>query len=344
MSWDDVPLSDVDIEDTLSRCGVSFDRVSVGYNFRCVVCGDSKTDPKKRRGYVLKKQNRYTYFCHNCHYKRGFIGFLKDNYPMEYDRFRDLRYLVTGRLERQPRAPVVVVKPPPPPTNQYVLDGLVPAEQSPVAMSYLSGREIPRDTWKYFYYAENYNQFLIDRKFRKPGFVIQNDNRIVVPFIDRSGQITHVQGRAIGESSYRYITQTVIEAPKIWGLDHMIPDATLYITEGVFDAVFLRNAIAMTGGSTDFSVLKTMGIDPARAVVCMDGDIWTNPDIRKTATKAVDQGFGIFVLPSDYVFLKKVKDFNDLVLIEKKSSSDIQTILNKFTYRGLPARVALKMM
>lgn len=346
MNWFDIPLTDQDVEDSLSRCGVVAERTSSGYRFRCIVCGDSKTDLNKKRGFVLKKQERYTYYCHNCGYKRGFVGFLKDHFPSEHQRLRELRFLRFGPVRDivEPETKIPEPAKPPPPKNVEILDGLIPARAAPPAVEYLAGRQIPEESWDYFYYSPNYNDFLIKKKFREPNLTIHDDRRIVVPFVDETGQITHLQGRAIGESNFRYITQTIVDAPKVWGMDHMVEGSTLYITEGVFDAVFLPNAIAMTGGSTNFDVLIGKGINPKRSVVCMDGDIYKNPDVRKTAVKAVDQGFGIFLFPSDLVYRKKVKDFNDLVVKEKILIHGIISLLNKFTYRGLSAKVMLKLM
>ncbi len=56
-------------------------------NFRCVLCGDSKKNKNKARGYILDKQGTYLYVCHNGCKTRPFDRFLKKfDYPL-YEQY-----------------------------------------------------------------------------------------------------------------------------------------------------------------------------------------------------------------------------------------------------------------
>ena len=50
----------------------------------------------------------------------------------------------------------------------------------------------------------------------------------------------------------RYITVMLDEdAPKLYGLDHINKNETIYIVEGTLDSFFLENAVAMCGSDVD---------------------------------------------------------------------------------------------
>ena len=48
------------------------------WNFRCVVCGDSKKNPNKKRGWIFTDKNLY--YCYNCGIGYKFSTFLKKFY------------------------------------------------------------------------------------------------------------------------------------------------------------------------------------------------------------------------------------------------------------------------
>ena len=47
------------------------------YNFRCPLCGDSKRNTHKTRGYIYQKKDHLLYYCHNCGASMSFANFLK---------------------------------------------------------------------------------------------------------------------------------------------------------------------------------------------------------------------------------------------------------------------------
>ena len=79
-----------------------FEKVRDGvYKFRCVFCGDSKTNPNKRRGYFYLKGYSYNYCCQKCNHRSSLKTVLQELKPelyMEYmqgeisnrDRFGDI--------------------------------------------------------------------------------------------------------------------------------------------------------------------------------------------------------------------------------------------------------------
>ena len=79
-----------------------FEKVKDGvYKFRCVFCGDSKTNPNKRSGYFYRINNDQNYRCFKCNHRSSLKNVLRELKPelyMEYmqgeisnrDRFRDV--------------------------------------------------------------------------------------------------------------------------------------------------------------------------------------------------------------------------------------------------------------
>lgn len=47
------------------------------YNFRCPLCGDSKRNKTKARGYIYTVKNNTNFKCHNCGASFSFNNFLK---------------------------------------------------------------------------------------------------------------------------------------------------------------------------------------------------------------------------------------------------------------------------
>ena len=79
-----------------------FERVKHGvYKFRCVFCGDSKTNPNKRSGYFYLINNSQNYRCFKCNHRSSLKTVLQELKPelyMEYmqgeisnrDKFGDI--------------------------------------------------------------------------------------------------------------------------------------------------------------------------------------------------------------------------------------------------------------
>ena len=47
------------------------------WNFSCPICGDSKTNALKARGYIFKHDNRLVFKCHNCGYSSNVGNLIK---------------------------------------------------------------------------------------------------------------------------------------------------------------------------------------------------------------------------------------------------------------------------
>ena len=56
-------------------------------NFRCCLCGDSKNNPNKARGYIFARKHDLAMKCHNCSASMPLTEFIKCVDESLYDEF-----------------------------------------------------------------------------------------------------------------------------------------------------------------------------------------------------------------------------------------------------------------
>ncbi|MGA1433773.1 MAG: DNA primase, partial [Candidatus Nanopelagicaceae bacterium] len=153
----------------------------------------------------------------------------------------------------------------------------------------------------------------------------KDEPRIIIPLFYQN-TLVGFQGRALGPSKIKYITVMLSEdAPKIYGLDEIQKDKTVYITEGPFDSTFICNAIAMCGADADIS---NWGInDP---VWIYDNEP-RNREIVSRISRTIGNGQKVVIWPSTI----SEKDINDMIL----SGLDVQSVIESNTYSGLEAKL-----
>jgi len=153
----------------------------------------------------------------------------------------------------------------------------------------------------------------------------KDEPRIIIPLFYQD-TLVGFQGRALGPSKVKYITVMLNDdAPKIYGLDEVQKDKTVYITEGPFDSTFVCNAIAMCGADADIS---NWGI--SNPVWIYDNEP-RNVEIVRRISKTIDSGNKVVIWPTT----TKEKDINEMVL----SGLDVQSVIESNTYSGLEAKL-----
>ena len=193
------------------------------YNFRCPICGDSKKNKSKTRGYLYSMKADVNFRCHNCGASMTFSSFLKQQDPIlhkqyVFERFKDG---TTGRatVVEEPKFEFKAPK-----FKKKI--NLPKASENPSANGYLTARKLNSND---FYYAENFKKFV---NTLKPTFedTRYDEERIIIPLYYEKNLIG-LQGRSLGPSKVKYITVMINDdAPKIYGLDNIRKDAPVYIT------------------------------------------------------------------------------------------------------------------
>jgi hypothetical protein len=113
--------------------------------------------------------------------------------------------------------------------------------------------------------------------------------------------------------------------PKLFGLDRINKNEKIYITEGPFDSLFIRNSLAMCGADV---YLGDWGISNPTWIYDNEP---RNTQIVARYASAIARGESIVIWPSSV----KDKDINDMVL----SGHDVQSMVECNTYSGLEAQV-----
>ena len=269
------------------------------YNFRCPICGDSKKNKSKTRGYLYSMKADVNFRCHNCGASMTFSSFLKQQDPIlhkqyVFERFKDG---TTGRatVVEEPKFEFKAPK-----FKKKI--NLPKASENPSANGYLTARKLNSND---FYYAENFKKFVNT---------------------DRKSVLIGLQGRSLGPSKVKYITVMINDdAPKIYGLDNIRTDAPVYVTEGPFDSTFIRNSVAMCGADADVS---RWGI--SNPVWIYDNEPRSSEIVRRIGN-TIDSGESLVIWPNGI----DDKDINDMVM----SGLDVQSVIESNTYSGLEAKL-----
>lgn len=301
-----------------------FKRVKAGlYNFRCPICGDSKKNKSKARGYLYQKKSDLNYKCHNCGTTASFPYFLKRIDEGLYKEYIMERYKegLTGKGTVVPSPEIQRKKPE---FNYSILKDLPKISDlntSHPAREYLVRRKIKEEHLSRFYYAKDFNAWA---KTGNP----YKESRIVIPLKTTEGKLFGYQGRSLDpKSKLRYITTILdTEYPKVYGLNYVNPKTTVYVTEGPIDSLFVENGIAMCGADVDLSNFNW------NLVYVYDNEP-RNREIINRVSRTIDRGDSVVIWPSNIT----EKDINDMVL----AGHSPQQIIEQNTFQGIKAKLKL---
>ena len=299
------------------------------WTFRCPYCGDSKKNKNKTRGYIFQAKGDHVFKCHNCGVTRSLSNFLKDNVPHVYDEYVMERYKegTIGKNVPKPDLTKFITKP------KFAkrtvdLERLSSLNNSHVAKEYILGRGIPENKLDRLYYCPKFKEWTNTQK--QTFFDTTTDEeRIIIPLNSSDGNLIGFQGRSLSPNAkMRYITVMLDEdAPKLYGLDHINKNETIYIVEGPLDSFFLENSVAMCGSDVD---IRSFG---------WSDYIWVydneprSRQITDKISKSIDRGDKVVIWPSSV----KEKDLNDM----HTSGINVKSVIELNVYHGLEAKLQL---
>jgi len=288
------------------------------YNFRCPICGDSQKNRNKARGYLYQVKNNTNYKCHNCGINVSFNNFLRQIDPVIHKQYTFEKFK-EGHTGRNFTADEPVFHFEAPKFKPKL--NLPKASENPDATEYLVNRKLNPDN---YYYAEKFKEWTnsLQQTFDSTE---RDEPRIIIPLFYQN-TLVGFQGRALDPNKIKYITVMINDdAPKIYGLDEIKKDKTIYVTEGPFDSTFIPNSIALCGADGD---LGKWGI--SNPVWIYDNEP-RNTEIVSRVSRTIDKGERIVIWPSNV----KEKDINDMVL----SGLNVQSVIELNTYSGLEAKL-----
>ena len=310
------------------------------WNMRCPICGDSRKSKTKARGYILGKDGKFIYTCHNCNITLPFGKFLEQVDPTAYDEYRRETFLErVGNTER-------IVEPAPdisrfitPKFIKYTaLSELRKISQLDVdhpAKKYVVARKIPPAMHSKLFYAPKFKAWTNKLKPDKFDLSKRDEPRLVIPFVDQNGNLFGYQGRAFFNVEPRYITIILDEEkPRVYGLEKLDVQKRVFVVEGPIDSMFLPNCIAMGSAYLDKTALK-LGIVPSNTTMVYDNEP-RNKDIVRAIDKSIDMGYNVCIWPDGTQY----KDINEMICAGISSTDVFKTIVDN-TYRDLQAKMRL---
>jgi len=288
------------------------------FNFRCPICGDSKKNKSKTRGYLYTVKADVNFRCHNCGASMTFSNFLKEidtvlHKQYVFERFKSGKS-GRGTVVEEPKFNFEA------PQFKQKID-LPKADSNERAKKYLERRKLnPSD----FYYTDKFKEWTNSHK-KTFDNVYYDEPRIIIPLFYKKSWIGF-QGRSLVPNSVKYITVIFNEqSPKIYGLDNIRRDAPVFVTEGPFDSTFLLNSIAMCGADGD---VGKWGV--STPVWVYDNEP-RSKEITSRISQTIERGESVVIFPRNI----HEKDINDMVL----AGHDVQSIVESNIYKGLEANL-----
>ena len=308
------------------------------YNFSCPICGDSQTDKRKARGYIYEKKSKSVFHCHNCNATMGVPNLIKSIDQSLYNEYV-VEKLKDEKSPQQIEVEQFELKMKKPEFAKGILNGLKKISQlkpDHPLKKYIEKRKIPSTVHHKLFICPNFYAFvngIIPGKFSQQSLE-KDETRLLIPFIDKEKRVHAFQGRALNQNPLKYITIITDDSiPKIYGLDTVDFNQTVYVFEGPIDSMFIPNSIATAGGDIVSTLLP---FDKTNMVIVYDNESRSQDTIRKI-DKAINQGYSVCIWPDNI----DQKDINDMV-VSGLSVDFIKHIIDNNTFKDLTAKLALK--
>jgi hypothetical protein len=318
------------------------------WNCKCPYCNDSKKTSRKTRGYfhIGTEDDNLIYSCRNCSISVPLGKFIQDNFPQYYAQFKlDFFSKKDAKLGIKKPAntttlKLVQLKSKINNTTSETLKPVLTLDDSHPAKQYLVGRALP--DLSDIGYVENFRRYVAemtnnDSRYEK----LPEDQRIIIPLKTPDGEIMGFQGRALTDTSLRYITIKIPEMEdyyvKIYGLDKFNKNNAGFGVEGPFDSKFLPNCFAMCGTSLDMNALKRELILPQNTIIIIDNEP-RNKDIVNRMYSYVEKGFRIYIPPQHLD--TKLKDINKMWL-DGWTKKDLVKLFVENSFTGIRAKLQI---
>ena len=281
------------------------------WNFSCPLCGDSKKDKSKARGYIYRKESSLFYKCHNCQDGRSLGNLIKEVDPRMYSEYQLEKFGATNNKHVNDKPDLEIFK-----TATIEKASLKHAnfvaslDPSHPIKKFLLRRHINQDLHKHFYWVPHFKQWVNDNIVYKFHKIVSDEPRLVIPFYDENKELIALQGRAFGDETPKYYTLKVKEENhKVYGLDRVDRDRHVYVVEGPIDSLFLDNGIAVAGASFDVPQVEQF---KDNCTIVFDNEP-RNRELVKQIESIIKKGYRV-CLWSDSV---KEKDINDMIMAGK---------------------------
>ena len=307
------------------------------FNVRCPLCGDSKKNKSKMRGYIYRKGNSLFYKCHNCNAGTNLGNLIKSIDANLHKEYVLERYKAGESGNSNFKDPAFDISPPrfDKVEKSKLFEHAEWCDKLPsghFCLEYLQKRRIPEQWYSKLLFTQHYKQFC-DALIPNHGKQLTDDARLVIPFYDGYNSLVAVSGRALETSDYklRYVTLRTDDSKDklIFGVDRMNIHEPVKIVEGPIDSLFLSNCIA--SGDANLS-LTSKNISAGKKILIFDNEP-RNKEIVKMIEVAIKSDNYVVIWPNTV----KGKDVNEMVM-GGLTISEIEDIISSNTFSGLEAQ------
>ena len=314
------------------------------FNFSCPLCGDSKKNKRKARGYIYQKKNDLHFKCFNCGEAMGMGNFLKRLDTVAYleycrERFPETFKRRTFSNQSSRKKGKVIFKH----REDVHLPRLMDLEPSDRANLYAQSRCFTTEHLKVIHYAEDFRSWLLTHPGAEKYESMTSDSRIVFPYYDFEGKLFGAQGRVFYDTKKGYERYRTCrfrdDMPMVFGLDRWNMTKLTYIVEGPIDSLFLPNCLAASSSSLLTQVEQVLDrtqISTEMLVFVFDNEP-RNPEVCRLQLNAINAGYKVVIWPD----LIDEKDINDLV-IGGMTPTQVLSLIEENSISGLQALVRFK--
>lgn len=323
------------VRKTLSDRNLTGGHGTTPYNFKCPICGDSKKNKHKKRGYIVFDKGPWVYTCHNECGKMSFLNFLKNYHPSVY---REV--IFQGFSKRKSMKPV---------EQKTVAEKSYKANQlyefkkgelieinhptyplAQVARTYCKQRKIPEKIYSRWFVC------IKDPRFHdkdENGDIIYNDkgipkgneyaNRLIIPYYRFGGKFIQFDARSLEADAFLRYRNLEGADRELYMYEWLDTSKPFFLLEGSIDSTFIKNSVAFGGTQ---HLMKFLEMYPEILKNAHNGTvIWDNDDAGyDEMIKTIKLGFNWFdwepikPLPQYAVnndgTPRKIKDVNNIVL------------------------------
>lgn len=325
------------VRKTLSDCKLTGGNGTIPYNFRCPICGDSKKNPHKKRGYVTFNKGPWVYTCHNECGKMSFLSFLKQYHPIVH---RELMFMAltdkggSGRKNYTEKKSLAEKSYTANNTYKFKKGELIEINSShplaKTAIKYCQSRRIPKKVYSRWFVCIKNDKFH-DRDnngnliYNEKGIPKGNEyaNRLIIPYYKFGGKFVQFDARSLEENAFLRYRNLEGADRELYMYEWLDTSKPFFLVEGSIDATFIKNCVAFGGTQ---HLMKFLDMYPEIKRNSHNGTvIWDNDDAGKDEMpKTIKLGFNWFDWDSikplpKYKYDDKgderiIKDINNMVM------------------------------
>lgn len=272
------------------------------YNFRCNVCGDSKSDPYVKTAYILRNKDPWVFYCHRaeCLTSISASNWLKKYFPDDYRMFINDVMRNNKTPNKKTYKNIKTKRDTKEIDEKKETSFFRKATNFKDVVDYCEYRKIPKKVYSKWYYA-------IDGMYK---------GRIIIPFKNDKGKIYYYQGRKFNNKyGVKYLSRFG-DHNSIYNYYLVDKNKPVVILEGPVDAIFVDNSVAVTGIKIKDNRLEKF----KNKYYILDNDEAAN----KVAIKLLNKREYVFnwnKFLKKYKYLNTVKDVNDFIMYNTEGIS-----------------------